>query len=320
MRIFVFLFVAETGNLQFPEMKLLNYLLFLVFLAGTTLLHAQIPIKTYTTATDTFYWKHYEHVPKPAKLNLNKFRVSGSAAVIDRFMALYADDYPQFTNDSLEQFTVKDWKKHLFTADVNGDGLADVIFEGPDGGESEIVRIYLNHRERFELIFEDYQYLTRLEKIDGKLSALETGDIGSAGQYLYFTRKYQVNWEEGTPSIIKGKQIVNYKYTELPLKYFPDPTPCSSIGDTLLLRASAARINEPFIPKPESFGNIIARYRSKTKGVMLATKSYGKGNVWFYVEIEPDVYPTASILYGLDKFPVFVRGWVSGSSVSATGK
>ena len=53
---------------------------------------------------------------------------------------------------------------------------------------------------------------------------------------------------------------------------------------------------------------------------MLATKSYGKGNVWFYVEIEPDVYPTASILYGLDKFPVFVRGWVSGSSVSATGK
>ena len=276
---------------------------------------AQIDIQRYTTATDTFYWKRYTHIPKPLRVNLKRFSVSQPGKKIESFLSKQLSQFPQFTNDSVPKFSIKDLKKCLYPVDINGDKLPDMIFSGFSGGESDIVRIWLNRKDSFELIFEDYQYISKFIMSGNKLVEMQTGDPGCCANYLYFTRDYKVEEGKNEPVFVKGKQTVAYQYTEEPLTYYPLPIPFIARTDTMLLRASAAQQNEPFNPNLDTFGNIIAKYRSKARGVVLAYKSNGKGNDWFFVEISPSVAPSASILYDIDKIPTFIRGWVSGRAI-----
>ena len=296
-----------------PAIFRFGSLIFLVMLFYTG--HAQINIQRYTTATDTFYWKRYIHIPKPPGVNLKRFSVSRPAKKVDSFLAKYLDQFPQFTNDSAPRYSVKDLKKCLFPVDINGDQLPDMIFSGFSGGESDIVKIWLNCRDSFELVFEDYQYISKFRKSGDELAEMQTGDVGCCDNYLYFTRDYRVEQDKGKPIFIKSKQTVAYKYTEEPSTLYPLPAPFIARADTMLLRASAAQQNEPFNPYLDTFGNIIAKYRTKARGVVLAYKSCGKGNDWFFVEISPFAAPSASILYDIDKMPTFIRGWVSSQAI-----
>jgi hypothetical protein len=279
----------------------------LFFLSGLFLIlcfsgFSQIDIQRYTTATDTFYWKRYVSVPKPPRVNLNRFTVSQPAKKIEAFQT-------QMANESE--------KKFLYPIEINGDKLPDMVYSGSDSSGPEIVRIWINRNDSFDLIFEDYSYLSALVKKEGKLTGLQTADAGSGQEYLYFTRDYRVEHSGGEPVFVKAKQTVTYRYTEEPAKFYPAPIPFYSMADTLMLRASAAQQNEPFIPELDSFGNIIAKYRSASRGTILAKKTYGNGNDWFFVEMSPFSYPAASILYGMDKMPTFIRGWVSGLAIQA---
>ncbi|MFZ4521916.1 MAG: hypothetical protein ACOYNC_09430 [Bacteroidales bacterium] len=291
-------------------------LLFLfLLLFQSVALFAQIDIQRYTTATDTFYWKRYIHIPKPPGVSLRRFSVSNSSKHIDAFLRHNLSQVIQNARDSSLLFPVKELKKYLFPVDINGDKLPDMIFNGTGGKGPEMVKIWLNRRDTFILIFEDYQYITKFRKTGASLVDLQTGDIGSGDDYLYFTRDYRVDSESENPAFVKGKQVVSYKYTEEPQRYYPVPIPFVAVADTMLVRASAARQDEPFNPKLDTFGNILAKYRAKARGVVLAYKSNGQGNDWFFVEIQPSTLPSASILYGLEKVPTFIRGWVSGRSI-----
>jgi hypothetical protein len=147
------------------------------------------------------------------------------------------------------------------------------------------------------------------------LTELQTGDPGGHEDYLYFIRDYRVEYNHDGPAFVKVRQTVAYRFTEEPAVYLKTPGGFRSKADTLMVRASAAMINEPFIPDLGTFGNIIAKYRSRCRGDILAVKSYGKGNDWYYVEIYPDAVPSASILYNTDRMPTFLRGWVSGLAI-----
>jgi hypothetical protein len=288
-------------------------LICLFFLAPVA--NAQIDIQRYTTATDTFYWKRYIHIPKPPRVSLKRFSVSGASKKVDSFLAHNLSQFPQFVTDSGPVPDVRELKKCLYPVDINADKLPDMIFSGSINGEAEMVRIWLNTGDTFQLIFEDYQYISRFTKTENKLVNLQTGDAGESEDYLYFTRDYQVVTDQSIPDFVKGKQVVSYKYTEEPVKYYPAAIPFSSKSDTLMLRASAARQDEPFNPRLDTFGNIIAKYRTRIRGTALAYKSNAKGNDWFFVEISPADAPSASILYGIDKIPTFIRGWVSSQAI-----
>lgn len=279
------------------------------------IMSAQITLQTYTSATDTFYWKRYIHIPKPARINLQRYTAAGSVKIINRFVSLHADQFPQFFVDTVISDGIRELKKGLYAIEISGDKLTDIVYSGFSGGPSDIVRIFVNRGDSFELVFEDYQYLSAFMKQNGQLIYLQTGDIGSGDDYLYFTRDYRVRTEAGNLIFVKGKQTVAYKYTEEPAARFSRPASFESVADTMMVRASAARLNEPFIPRLDTFGNIVARYRTKTRGDVLAMKTTGKGNTWYYVEIYPASKPSASILYQNDQVPLFLRGWVSGLSI-----
>jgi hypothetical protein len=230
-------------------------------------------------------------------------------------MRILGPEYPQFTSDSIRQYTEKDWKKHIFPVDVNHDGLTDILFSGFSGGEADITRLYLNRNGQFDLIFEDYQYLSSWKIVDRKLAFLQVSDPGCCAEYLVFTRDYNILWNNNKPQVVKGKQTVWYQHTELPRDLNRQPVSFIAVTDTLTLRASAARLDEPYNPALDNFGNIIAKYRTKCHGLILARKATQAGNEWYFVEILPDVMPSASILYGTEKLPTFIRGWVSGESI-----
>ena len=286
-----------------------RFILLLALLASAFAAEAQIKLQTYTTATDTFYWKRYIRIPKPPKVRLSQFTVADHGKTVEQFIVRNLDQFPQYATDSLPAYNAKSLKRCLYPVDINGDHVPDIVFSGFGGGGTDLVRIYLNRKDSFELVSEDYQYITKFRKDSGNLVELQTGDVGTGTDYLYFTRDYRVKQERGNPVFVKVRQNVVYKNTEEPVRYYPKPVSFIARADTMMLRASAARLNEPFNPHLDTFGNIVAKYRSKARGVVLATKSYGKGNDWYYVEIYPGTLPSASILHDLTKLPTFIRGW-----------
>jgi len=287
----------------------------LIYLMIPPLLYSQIKIKTYTTATDTFYWKHYESVDKPKKASLRKFVSGNSNQVIQAFIAGNLELFPQFTNDSVSRFGLKDLKKSLYPVDINGDGLPDMIFSGFSGGESDITRIFLNRGDTFELVFEDYQYITSLTLKEGKLMRMVIADPGCCDAYLYFRREFSVVQDRNALIFVKGKQTVEYNRTQRPMELLSTPFRWTSLYDTLLIRASAALIDDPYNPYMETAGNIIAGYTQKVRGEAIARQRDTFGREWLFVEIIPEIRPAKSIFYEIEKYPTFIRGWVNRSEI-----
>jgi hypothetical protein len=288
---------------------------FLALFMTFKVVQGQITIKQYTSATDTFYWKRYEHVKKPGKLSLSKYTVSRPGKVIDRFLSLNLYRFPQFSRDSTKPVRLADLKKCLYPMDLNGDQRTDMIFSGFSGGESGKTQIFINRQDSFELVFEDYQYVVSLVIQSGILTGLQMADIGCCDAYLYFTRDYRVKQQGCELDFIKGKQTAVYHFTERPFDLLSPAIAWQAVYDTTLIRASAANLDDPYNPYMETWGNTIAGYINKIHGMALALKKDQYGKIWYYVEIIPDIKPKKSIFYEIDKFPTFIQGWVEGSLI-----
>jgi len=69
-----------------------RFILLFSLLLYSVAAEAQIKLKTYTSATDTFYWKRYTHFAKPAKLGLARLSAS-NAGIIASFLAKNLDKF-----------------------------------------------------------------------------------------------------------------------------------------------------------------------------------------------------------------------------------
>lgn len=294
-----------------------RYLLFLLFAFICSNVYSQIKFKTYTSATDTFYWKRYEHVLKPAKEGLRKFTVKNSAGAIRAFLANPPEAFRDILSDSLRMHPENSMQKYLFPVDLNNDQLPDIIFNGSGRNKTEMVKIFLNRRDSFELVFEDYRYVSELRKGKTGFTGLTIGDPGEKGDFLYVERTYSLQPEKARLDFIRGKQTVVYKYTQRPGKYLSKTVPFRAANDTILVRACEGFIDAPYDPKLKTFGNIICGYTEVITGNILAIDKDQAGHNWYFVEIFPDVKPQKSIFHDLDKYPLFITGWVDADDVSA---
>lgn len=296
--------------------KLLAALSAFLIISGTS---AQIDIRRYTSATDTFYWKRFEHIPGPSPLRLSRIASSPNRSTLAAFLEQHEEQFPQLRPDTTVAPDIREWKKYLRAADFNDDGKPDIIYAGPGRATDHMVRLYLCRETGFDLVFEDFGFLTNWALKERRLSSLGTGEASCAAGATWFTREYSAAWEGSDPVFIKGKQTAWYCYTEIPSRILEKPVAFESIRDTLTLRASAARINEPFIPDPETFGNIVAKYRQKVRGVVIGTPRHEKNGDWYFVELIPDAFPSATVICRNNQIPLFIRGWVSASAISLSG-
>lgn len=281
---------------------------------------AQIDIHRYTSATDTFFWKRYEHIPGPAPLRLSRVGSVPKGNILTALIAQYPEQFAQLSPDSTVAPDIREWKKNLRATDFNDDGKPDIIYAGPGRTTDHMVQLYLFRETGFNLVFEDFGFLTNWTMKEHRLISVGTGEASCAAGATNFLRDYEVKWEGAEPRFIHGKQTAWYRYTELPSLLLEKPVAFESIRDTLTLRASAARINEPFIPEPETFGNIVAKYSKKLRGVVIGTTGHQKNNDWYFVEIIPDAFPSATVLCRHNQIPLFIRGWVPASAILLSGQ
>jgi hypothetical protein len=297
------------------QLRLYPFILLILFFSSQV--SAQIKIKTYTSATDTFYWKKYEHVLKPAKAGLTKFVAKNGAATVAAFLAHPPEAFREILNDSLRMYPEKSMQRYLFPIDLNNDQLTDIVFNGSGRNETEMVKIFLNRRDSFDLVFEDFRYISSLDRDKSGFTGITMGDAGVKGDYLYFERAYKFRKEGSELLFIRGKQTVVYKFTERPGRYLSKSIPFKALNDTILVRASARTIDAPYDPKLKTFGNIVAGYIKVISGNVMASEKDADGRVWYFVEIFPDEKPEKSIFRDIDKYPTFITGWVEAEDVSA---
>jgi hypothetical protein len=259
---------------------------------------------------DNLYWNHYHRIDKPQELNLKRFCIRDQKGSIDFFLKGSISHFPQFTNDSTNPDKIKDLRKCLFPIDLNGDGLPDMIFSGIRAGGSNLTQIYINHKDSFELVFEDYQYISSMTLKDGHFSELTVCDPGSSGSWLYTIRHYRVNSGNMPLVFISGKQTADFLYSEKPLAINLAGKQGSSESDSSILRASASEINEPYNPDLGFSGNQIAVYNQKFRMTVIGNKEAKGEEPWCYIEVIPDIKPARSLFHETDEYPTFVRGWV----------
>jgi hypothetical protein len=277
----------------------------------------QIKFKTYTAATDTFYWKKYEHVLKPAKASLRKFTDKNGAPVVQAFLAHPPAAFRIVMSDSMRMHPEKPLKNYLYPVDLNNDQLPEIIYNGSGRNETEMVQVYLNLGDSFELIFEDFRYISELIRDKTGFTGITTGDPGNREDYQYTEKEYKLQSNNKSLVFIRGKQTIVYKYTQRPGKYLTSPVTFKALNDTLLVRASSRYIDAPQDPKLKTFGNIICGYTEVISGRVLAVDKDSEGRIWYFVEIFPDAKPEKSVFHDVGRYPVFITGWVDSNDISA---
>lgn len=279
--------------------------------------YSQITIKSYTTATDTNYWKRYEHVPKPVQLNLNRYTARNGKSAVEAFLAAPPVAFESRFCDSGRVDQKASLRKNLFPIDLNGDQVPEIIVNGPDNGGTEMVQIYMDAASTFELIFEDYGYVSAIHTEKTGIKQLVIGDPGSRSGYAYLERSFTLQPDNGSIRFIKGLQQVTYAYTQRPSRRFDRPVPFRSANDTILIRASASFINEPYIPGLKSYGNIICGYKAFIEGNLLAAAKDGEERLWYYVEVMPGEQPHKSIFQEIGPIPTKIIGWIEADEAVA---
>lgn len=279
-------------------------------------LRGQIKIKSYTAATDTFYWKKYEHIPPPGRPSLRKFAVRDAATVIRRFTAAPPAVFRENMGDTSGTINNAGLKKAFSTIDIDRDGRGDIIFQGLDNRGEERLMIFRATADSFSLFFEDYGYLSALTTNEnGGFTGLATCERTGIEGSVYLERNFNMVGEEGGIRIVKGRVVASYQYTQRPGRLFKTRTHFTAAEDTILIRASARFIDAPDNSKMKTMGNIICGYTEVIRGELLATREDEAGNRWYYAEIYPGIIPSRSVFSTAGSHPLFIRGWISADDL-----
>jgi hypothetical protein len=209
---------------------------------------------------------------------------------------------------------------NLHVVDINGDKLDDIIYSGSSGGESNVVKFFMQNEDGFELIFNVYQGIVRVEWENRSIRTIMSRDWGCCADFRVISAVYEVNFTDRVPKFAKIYQSIEYEFMRKPLEYFEEPIIFSVDNEVYKLRAfpeinDSTLINADF--NEHRLGNAIGILSQGTKG-----KAYGKyldetGRVWWYVEIDSGYQVIDNALYMGDlKYPTHVIGWISSRYVT----
>ncbi len=201
--------------------------------------------------------------------------------------------------------------------DINNDGLQDVIYNGPSGGEPNIVYFFIQTNSGFEQVFDVMQQIKKVAWDGGLLSKVYTSDHGCCAAFHLINSIFDVKYNGQTPIFIKIFQTieVNNELTK-PKNYFPKPIEFKVNNEGYKLRLTPLINDTTEYHWLEITGNTIATLKHGTKGTALASQADDTGRVWWYVAIDLDENVQNCILPNTDYFPTKVIGWISSRYVT----
>ncbi|MEQ8336081.1 MAG: hypothetical protein RIA62_01965 [Cyclobacteriaceae bacterium] len=206
--------------------------------------------------------------------------------------------------------------------DLNNDGLQDVVFEGPSGGEPNIVYFFIQTNSGFEQVFEVMQGISKVTWKDELLDQVFVSTPGCCADFRLVNSVYQVKYDDrNRPTFSKIFQSVEVlEELAKPKNFFDHPLQFMVNNEGCELRLTPIIDNETEFHWVEITGNTFATLKQGTIGTAFAEQTDETGRIWWYVAIDLDSNVQNCILRTPDEFPTKVIGWISGRYVSKTEK
>ncbi|MEQ8580383.1 MAG: hypothetical protein RIC30_20540 [Marinoscillum sp.] len=202
--------------------------------------------------------------------------------------------------------------------DLNNDGLQDVVFEGPSGGEPNIVFFFIQTNSGFEQVFEVMQGISKVIWKDGILDKVFVSTPGCCADFRLINSVYQVNYNhQSRPTFSKIFQSVEV-LEELvkPKNFFDQPIKFVVNNEGYKLRLAPVIDDDTEFHWAEITGNTFATLKQGTVGTALAEQTDETGRIWWYVTIDLDMNVQNCILQTPNEFPTKVIGWISSRYVT----
>jgi len=223
-------------------------------------------------------------------------------------------------NGSLAMIDARGDKSWNFTkaVDLNNDGLQDVIYSGPSGGEPSIVYFFIQTNSGFEEVFEAMQGIEKVIWNGQLLDKVFTSDWGCCAAFHLINSVYEVKYnQQNKPNFTKVFQTIEVgdELTK-PKSYFSDPIEFTVDNEGYKLRLTPQIDDTTEYQWIEITGNTIATLKQGTRGTALASQTDETGRVWWYVSIDLDDNVQNCILRNTDEFPTKVIGWISSRYVT----
>lgn len=217
--------------------------------------------------------------------------------------------------------------------DFSGDGVADVIYDGPwfarnDAGEfgaAEGVKLKLWQviGGRAVLVMEHHGSVQRVWRRAGAPTSFRTVFHGCCSDPEWVIEYFRPVVSADTVRFEPWHRVMGREELQIPTTFLPAPRRFTVANDRYLLR-SAPRVDDApddVWPRWEGHGNALAEYGRGATGTAIAEQADSTGRVWWFVRMDGRTPPTAAQMDGpVDSagrpLPTDRLGWMSSRFVT----
>lgn len=206
-------------------------------------------------------------------------------------------------------YTPDELFKYTYHIDFNGDGLMDIVYHGPTGGEPSVTHFILNHGNKYEKVFSGLQNLIDVEFFENRLIAFTLIDPGCCGDPQYFISEYSVQYNEDIPEFKLDRKVGYLRGTEKSKIEFKKTEDFTVISDFAKLRKDCYIFDDVEDPVTGSNGNAIGIYRKRAKGKVLGLKR-DQNKLWLNVLMNTGNKLDSTVFPEFTDPQVEVLGWM----------
>ncbi|MGL4907985.1 MAG: hypothetical protein ACRC3G_01475 [Bacteroidales bacterium] len=246
--------------------------------------------------------------PKKAVANvLSKHEKERDTVMLLKFLKKHYRELELLAEPS---YATSDLLKFVYAIDINDDGMLDIIYNGPTGGESNIMQVFLQKSKiKYQRVFVAYQDIINMTFAANRLSSFTLLNIGCCADPQVLEYNYAVEYVESKPNF-QLKQTIGYlNLTEKPQIDILPSKEFTITSQKARLRSDCYLLDSVEHPIYGSNGNMVAMYNKGAKGRVFGTKKDGETE-WIYVIMS--TYATKKNC----NFPMFneqstnLKGWL----------
>lgn len=287
-------------GLNFIRPLLLTISLFLLY---HTFCYGQ---EFYPITNSLFNWKKYEQTDKKQILAFIKIQKSYFQKFDNK------DEYSSLTMDTLI--------KSLHIIDLDKDGIAEVIFDGPSGGEGNEIIIFQKINGKYQQVFTGIQSIVDIQWQNNGNTKIYISNFGCCADYTVTQKIFKLTKIENNKiKLIKVYQSLLFFNGSQPDSLFFKPLRFRVMVDNYKLRHTPKLDDSSAQPwdgdndSSKPIGNIIATLPKNTFGYALGYKADKSGRQWWYVEIDEQSSLRNIKLDSEIIFPSKLVGWTSST-------
>lgn len=208
------------------------------------------------------------------------------------------NSYPE--KEDFQRFVIK----CLDVKDVDFDGIDELIYCGPSGGEPSITCIYEQSSDSLICTFGEMQYIESFSEINDSVTEIVVSNPGCCMSVVdYIQRYYYINGVDSIYSILDKKTAyVNYMNRE----------GSESISRSFTTGKGGVELRAvpSFVHEVNGEPNVLCELTDDYEALASYAEKDSSGREWWFVEIAP-LANSSEHLYGDDgEVPIYHTGWM----------